>query len=467
MSRVNHYGLLVCLTAVCAVHASAAERIVLREEASDARIRSVSVELSVNGKLFPEPGPEKALKLSVDARFEYGERRLAGTGREAPSLRAIRHYDLAKATIEAGDQTSISTLRKSQRLVVAHGQLEGIELFSPSGPLTYGEQELLRIPGDSLAVLGLLPDSAVDEDESWKAADWVLPLFAGIEAVEKGELTCQLESVSATEARIRFGGDVKGATVGAASVVRIDGHWAYDRIQKIVSRMEWTQTEQRAIGAVSPGLDVVARSKMIRKIAERPLRLTDRDLADLPLEPNDANRLLMFDAPAWNVRFYHDRRWHLFHQTSDVALLRLLDKGGLIAQCNIKKIADAEPGKHLAREQFLADIERALGKNFEEIVQTETLKLKEGLFVERVVVVGSVLRKNTKNEPEPSPMQWIYYLVANSEGRQVSFVFSVDPAQVKELDNRDLSIVAGIEFLAPRALPTPGIKPAANSAPDK
>ena len=117
--------------------------------------------------------------------------------------------------------------------------------------------------------------------------------------------------------------------------------------------------------------------------------VTDRDLADLPLEPNDANRLLMFDTPAWNVRFYHDRRWHLFHQTSDVALLRLLDKGGLIAQCNIKKVPDAAPGKHLSREQFQADIERALGNNFQEFVQAETLRLKEGLFVERVVAVGT------------------------------------------------------------------------------
>src|SRR5437773_231671 len=126
MPWVKQYGMLVCLTGVCAAHASAAERIELREDATDARIRGVSVELSVSGKLFPEPGPDKALKLAVDAHFEYGERRLAGTDREAPSLRAIRHYNLAKATIEAGDQTSISTLRKLERLVVAHGQLDGI-----------------------------------------------------------------------------------------------------------------------------------------------------------------------------------------------------------------------------------------------------------------------------------------------------------------------------------------------------
>src|SRR5262249_47077410 len=201
---------------------------------------------------------DKALTLAVDARFEYGERRLAGTGREAQSLRAIRHYNLAKATIEAGDQTSISTLRKSQRLVVAQGQVDDLDLFSPSGPLTYAEQELLRTPGDSLAVLGLLPASAVEENETWKAVDWGLPLLTGMEAVEKGEIECKLESASATEARVRFGGDVTGATVGAASVLRIDGHYLYDRSQKLITQVAWIQTEKRAIGAVSPGLDVTA-----------------------------------------------------------------------------------------------------------------------------------------------------------------------------------------------------------------
>jgi hypothetical protein len=79
--------------------------------------------------------------------------------------------------------------------------------------------------------------------------------------------------------------------------------------------------------------------------------------------------------------------------------------------------------------------------------------LKEGLFVVRVVAVGTVERRNAKNEPEAAPMQWIYYLVANSDGRQIAFVFSLDPKQAEDLDNRDLSIVAGIEFLAPRAKP--------------
>jgi hypothetical protein len=448
----------VCLACATDGLLRAAERIELREDAADSRIRKVEVELAVSGKLFPEPGPDKALKLEVGAAFEYTERRLAGTGREAQALRAIRHYDQARASIQAGDQTSNVMLRKSARLIVAQGQWDGVDLFSPSGPLTYGELELLRIPGDSLAAVGLLPDSAVESDETWKPADWVVPLITGVEAVEKHDLVCRLASVSPLEAAIGITGDVTGATAGAAAALHVDGRLVYDRKQKLVTRIELTQTEKRSIGAVSPGLDVIAKALLTRSLVARPVRLTDEDLAGLSLEANDASRLLMFDAPAWNVRFYHDRRWHLFHQTSESALLRLLDRGGLIAQCNIKKLPDAEPGQHVSQEQFLADIERTLGKNFRQIEQTEKLKLKEELFVIRVVVSGTVERRNAKNEPEPGPMEWIYYLVAHSDGRQIAFVFSLDPRQADELDNRDLAIVAGLEFLTAKPKPDPAIK---------
>ena len=446
---------LAQLAGFAANRLKAADRIELREETSDARVRSVEVELSVNGKVFPSPGPDKALKLGVEARFEYFERRLPKAGRDAESLRCVRHYIQARASIQAGDQISNTSLRNSLRLVVAQGQLAGIELFSPSGPLTYNELELLHVPGDSLAVLGLLPDATVELSETWKAPVWAVPLVTGLEAVEKGDLTCKVESLQENVARIGFQGEIMGAAAGAAAGIEVTGHLLYDRDQKLVSRVEVTQSEKRAIGAVSPGLDVVAKVIVSRRVADGSARLTDKDLAGLPLDSNAANRLLLLEAPAWNLRMYHDRRWHLFHQSSDVALLRLLDQGGFIAQCNIKRLPQAEPGQHVAEEQFQADIRQSLGKNFQQIVHSEKLKLKDGLYVYRVVAVGSVDRLNEKKEPESGPMQWIYYLVANSDGRQLSFVFSVDPRQAKELENRDLSMVAGVEFLAPRPRPTP------------
>ncbi|MSR59689.1 MAG: hypothetical protein EXS05_18945 [Planctomycetaceae bacterium] len=451
--RSQNNALLIVAIGVLLVAAtqvtSAAEQYALTEDATDQRIFRVEAQLEVSGNLFTQPGPEKALKLMVNARFAFDERRREGAGREAQAFRSVRHYEQAMAAIEAGTQLSNYSLRDRLRLIVAQGEAGGVELFSPSGPLTYDELELLRTPGDCLAMLTLLPDSKVEIGESWQPSEWVMALLSGVEAAEKSSLKCKLDSVEKSTARVTVTGSITGAVLGASATISIEGFFLYDLGRHHIRRIELTQTEKRSIGTVSPGLDVSAKVAVTRTMHSRPQRLTDRNLDELPLDSNDANRLLMFDAPAWNVRFYHDRRWHLFHQSSEAAILRLLDKGGLIAQCNIKKLPDAAPGRHVAQGEFKADIQRTLGKDFQEFAQDDTLKLREGLFVYRVVAVGTVTRANDKKEPVANPMQWHYYLVANDEGRQLAFVFTVDPKLIDDLDSRDLSIVGGLEFFAP------------------
>ena len=444
-------GGVVCL--VIASIGAAAERFELQEDAADGRLCQVQAELEVSGKLFPQPGPDKALKLAVESRFRFAERALKGTGRDAESLRSVRLYEEAQAKIQAGDQHSHSVLRNSQKLVVAAGSLEGVDLFSPAGPLTYNELELLHMPADSLAMLAWLPTSAVEIDETWKAPEWSLPLVTGIEAIEKGKVTCRLESVKESLARVRFEGEVLGASVGASSAVEIQGHFDYDLKRKLVVQISATQTEKRAIGAVSPGLDVSARVKVNRSLHNDDTKLSAKELAAISLEPNQANRLLVFEGADWNMRLYHDRQWHLFQQSREGALFRLLDQGGFIAQCNIKKLATAESGKHVSEKQFQRDIEESLGKNFEQFLHTEKINAKDGLFIYRVVAAGTISRVNDKKEPETNAMQWVYYLVAHPDGRQLSFVFSIDARQIKEFGSRDLSMVGGIEFLRPRPAP--------------
>lgn len=428
----------------------AADRFELVEPADDSRVFATTVDLQASGRLFTTGGAENALKLTVAGRFEFDERRVAGTGRDALSLRSVRHYRVARGSIDAGGQITNPLLRDEVRLVVTAGQSEGLDLFSPAGPLTFGELELLKTPADTLAVRALLPESRIDLEEIWRPADWVLPLLVGIEAAEKSTLTCRLATADSQIAKVTFEGETLGAALGAAANVKVEGALLYDLPGKFIRRVELTQTEKRSIGAVSPGLDVVAKVVVERQPIASPKRLTDADLARITLEPNEASRLLMFDAPAWNMRFYHDRAWHLIQQNTETAILRLLDKGGLIAQCNIRKLPNAEPGQHASEKEFESDIERTLGKDFQQIVQAEQVKLKPGLYVHRVVAVGAVNRVNDKKEPVVAPMQWIYYLVANSDGRQVGFVFSIDPKLADQLQSRDLSIVGGVEFLNPR-----------------
>ncbi|HTI50647.1 MAG TPA: hypothetical protein VL475_06845 [Planctomycetaceae bacterium] len=447
--------------------AHSAERFELAEKGDDNRIFKVAVALDVSGTVYPEAGADKGLKLAVDGKFAYDERRQAGTGRDAQTLRSVRYYHEAEATIHeqslaakaTAEQLSSFLLRDPLRLIVAGGQADGVELFSPSGPLTVQELQLLKYPGDSLALLGLLPDSKVEVTESWQPAEWVLPMLAGIEAAEKSKLTCRLESAEKGAAVISVSGEITGLALGVPAHVQITGRLIYDLELRCLRQAELTQTEKRSIGTVSPGLDVSAKVTVTRAVNEQPRRLTDKDLAGIPLEPNDASLLLMFEAPVWNLRFFHDRQWHLRYQTTEMAVLKLLKDGRPTAQCHIKKLPDAEPGGHVTEEQFQEDVRRTLGKDFQEFVEAEKLKLRDGLFVFRVVAVGSVQARNEKKEPTLIPMQWIYYLVANPEGRQVSFAFAVEPKLAEDLKSRDLSIVGGMEFLSrgPRVTPAKAV----------
>lgn len=455
--------------------AHAAERYELTEAPDDGRIFNVTSNLTVTGKVYPEAGADKALKLQVDAQFTYDERRLPGTGRESQTLRSVRLYERAAAKVHeqavsakpGAEQISNLVLRGSQRLIVAQGQSDGVELFSPSGPLTADELQLLKSPGDSLAVIALLPDSKVEVGETWSPPDWVFPMLANVEAAEKSRLKCTLESAEKNNAVIAVDGEITGITLGVPAHVKLIGRLHYDLDQRSIRRIELTQTEKRSIGTVSPGLDVAAQITITRTLTQNPQRLTDSNLANLPLEPNDASMLLLFEIPDWKMRFFHERGWHLRYQTPEVVILKLMQGGRPIAQCHLKKLPNAEPGNHVPENEFQADIQRTLGKDFQEFVEAEKLKLRDGLYVHRVVAVGSIpdrtIRKETekkegekkdgdkmdpaKQDPAFLPMQWIYYLVAHADGRQVSIAFAIEPKLMEELKGRDLSIVGGLEFL--------------------
>lgn len=431
-----------------------AERVQLAEDLLADTPWQVTTTVAVEGKLYPQPGPQSAIPLKVEAAFRYLEKGTAGTGRQAQALRSIRFYEQAGASIRAGNQVSNIDLRDETRLIVATGSDGGVELVSPSGPLRASELDLLRTAGDSLSVRALLPDSAIEPGESWKPANWVPPFFVGIEAVEKSQLTCRLEKLDKQLATIKVTGEIVGAVLGAGARVEIDGQIEFDVAERNWRKLSLVQKEKRSVGAVTPGLDVEARVTVVRAPAPKARRLSASELSGVPLDANEASRLLMFDAPLWNVRFFHDRNWHLLNQNSDSALLRLLEKGELIAQCSVKKLPDAEPGQHVPEEVFQKDIQKTLGKNFREVIQSERVRLREGRYVYRVVVSGTVASRNDKGDEVLAPMQWNYYLVANSDGRQLALVFSVDPELAKVLKERDLSIVGGLEFLKPAAGPT-------------
>ncbi len=427
-------------SAIVPTNARAAEKFELRESAETGRVFRVEIQPKVKGELDTATGDGKAVahEITVVASLKYLERRLSGTGRDAESLRSLRHYDDADARIEVSRQLTVSRLRNERRLIVAHGRRDGISVYSPTGRMAYEEIDLLRVPGDSLAMLALLPPKSVSVEEEWVTPSWAAQMLAATEAAVKAEITCKLAQVQGGIAYVQFKGRVEGATSGAAAEVDIKGEYQFHISEKYLKRIEVTQTEKRTVGPVAPGMKVTAHVVTVREPSKELGPLTDAAVAAVPLEPEPGLVMLEYRSP-WNVQFEHDRNWHVFHQAEQVAVLRLLDKGSLIAQCNLSPVPPAAAGQHTPEEQFQNDIRMSLGDRLKSIEKAELLKSEDDCFRYRVTVVG---------EANKVPMYWIYYLCADPSGKQVAFVFAVESKLLGQLTNRDLGIVKSLTFLA-------------------
>ena len=424
----------------------AADKVTLNEPVTDSRVYRVDHKLTVTGQLETALGGGKSrtLELKVNAEHRYRERRLSGTGRGPAALRSLRDYNTADAKIVVAGLTSSSRLRDSRRRSVAQGRREGVVSYSPAGTMTAGEVELLEVPADSLALLALLPLNPVEVGDSWEPPSWAVQMLTGTEAILKSQLKCKLDKIKNDTAHVSFSGNIEGATDGASAEIKLSGTYLFDLKRGFVTQAEMIQTEKRSVGAVSPGMNIEARVTLKRRIAETPGPLTTAAAAQIPLEPAASLMELVLETP-WNVRLHYGRDWRLFHQSGDTAVLRLLDAGSLIAQCNMTRISAVAAGKHTSEKQFQNDVRLALGERLTSITKAEQLEVTDGRFLYRVTAVG---------ESNGAQMHWFYYLCAAPSGRQVTFVFAVETKLLKQLANRDLKIVSTIEFLTRQPTPS-------------
>ncbi|NQV23685.1 MAG: hypothetical protein HQ518_04885 [Rhodopirellula sp.] len=442
-------GMLVLLALNSGLEA--AEPISVSEPATDQRVFSVRARLQVNGHIETSSQPAAAsgptadsqkptgLKLEVDGKFSFLERRLPAGGQDADAFRSLRRYQLAEADITIDGQKTVNQLPGNSRQIVAEGTSTGIQVWSPDTHMSYLAVELLRSPGDSLALAALLPSTSVEQGSAWEPAYWTLPMLTGIEAVSKSTLKCTVSKIDDQYVVILVSGGVEGATLGAFANIEIDGQIAWDRKAGHIRQAKITQKEKRTVGAVSPGMNVTATVYIDRQLSGVKGGLTDSVTDAIPISPEADQLALAFSCP-WNLTFACDRDWHVFHQTKDVAVLRYLRNGSLIAQCNVSPVPQAAAGSHTPEPQFQSDIQTALGSQFRKIEKAEQIPTTDGLWLYRVTATGVA---------RDVPMHWFYYLCAAPDGRQVAFVYAVESQLVEQFGGQDIAQVRSLQFLTP------------------
>ena len=414
------------------------------------RLQQVHAVVEVQGKLAVNPDGKSVRRLPMEAKAElkYGERFLT-PDREHAQVRTIRNYDFAQAKIRIQDSTIEQSLRSERRLVGCRVG-EGATLFSLSGPLTREELELIDTAGNSAALDLLVPGKMIAIGETWQPGEAAVAKLLGLEAVAQHDVTATLKKVEDGLAIIDLTGKVSGAVGGVSTEIKLEGKANFHLEERSLTWLAMQYDEQRAIGHAQPGYDATIRVRVQCERASELPQLADPSLSALLAKDQPGQSLLEFEADKAGIELTHDRRWSVMVDRFDTVILRLIDRGDLIAQCNITRLPPLEKGKQLALPEFQQDVERTLKENKAQIVEATQSQMDAGLRILRIVVSGVAAE---------IPIQWVYYHVSNDRGYRASLVFTMEEKLVERFAQIDRELVENLHLtkslLDETKVPTP------------
>jgi hypothetical protein len=361
------------------------------------------------------------------------------------SIKIVRHVIQAAAAINGEVRPTAATLRPEVALLVAEKRDRGwpVLVFSPAGPLTWSELELVQSVGDPLALAGLLPESPVGLGDRWKVRETAAKGVSGYDTVSASSLEATLESADANKARIRIKGRVEGSALGGAGVIDCDGFATFDRDVMRLDRLDLNRVETRQAGPVEAGLEMKSTLTLTLRTAPPAEALSDAALAGVPLAYNRESERLQFTAPGGGATLLTDRDWHIFWEDSRTAILKRLEGGRVIAQCNLMAGPSAGKGRHQDPAQFRDDVKSALKDRFTQFLGAGEIGGRpDGGFRYRVGVQG--------REAELGVI-WYYYLLASPAGDQLLATFTLAEDQLKSFGDGDIEMVGSLRWLTARS----------------
>ncbi|HLJ96371.1 MAG TPA: hypothetical protein VKU02_24570 [Gemmataceae bacterium] len=318
---------------------------------------SSRVELTGTMTLPEEKGQATAKTLAVTgtSAIEYDERILdtAADGQVQKTLRIFRRIDLQR---RVGDRPQESTIRPVVRRMVVLRLHQAEVPFSPDGPLTWGEIDLVRTDVFTPALAGLLPAKPVRPGERWTAEKSAIQELTDMEHIDDGHVECRFEQITTLSrrrhARIAFSGTVRGINEDGPNRQELDGYLFFDLESNHVSYLSlkgisWLlDKDGKALGRIE------GQFVLTRQAHTHAADLRNEALTGAVLEANAENTRLLYENHELGVRFLYPRRWHVAGVHGRQIALDEANGSGLLL--TLESAAQVPSG-----EQFLAE-----SKNF-------------------------------------------------------------------------------------------------------
>jgi hypothetical protein len=308
----------VCAAGLATVPAAAEEPVQIRETFPPGYQYHVSTREELSGSVTlpaekgkPAPRP---ITVSGDRASDYDERVL-GTASDGQVQKTLRIYRRCELHRKVGGQPQQAGVRPEvRRLVLLRRDNIGVP-FSPDGPLTWHEIDLVRRDDFAPALAGLLPEKPVRPGDRWPARAAAVQMLTGLERITEGTVECRLDQVTVLDgrrhARVAFAGTVRGTNEDGPNGQQLDGYLFFDLESQHLSYLSLKgvsfllDKDGKEVGRVE-GQFVLAR-----QVNTRPRDLTDEALRGVVVEPNADNTRLLYDNPELGVRFLYPRRWRV------------------------------------------------------------------------------------------------------------------------------------------------------------
>lgn len=429
--------LVLILLAPMTVHAQTYD---LGEAPKTGESYRIAIETGLTGSLkVNQDGKETAIRINAKNDHLLLERALKTD--KGVIQKSARFYEKAVSLADIGTEKVQRNLREQRRLMVAQRIDDSLLCYSPAGPLTRAELDVVSQHFDTLHLTGLLPTREMAIGDSWAISNPTAQSMCLFEGLLSHDLVGKLLEVKDGLAIVSIEGKASGVELGAMVKLEIKATAKFDLLKHRLIALEWKQKDVRELGPASPAAEMESTTVIRRTVLEEePKELSQTALAGVPSEddPQELLKLLEHKDHKGRYAFLHTRDWHVVGQTDHHLVLRLMERGDFIAQATITAWKKEAPGQHTSIDDFKKQIADSPNWEMEEIAEAGTIPTDEGRFIYRVTARGDL---------DGSKVVQNFVLLAGPQGDQAVVTFTLKPANAAKIGTRDLALVNAIEFL--------------------
>ena len=364
---------VVPLAAPCLLHADPAESYAIASNRQVDSIDHVNILVEANGDVLSRPSSGEKVErqtVSLTCRRDYDEKTLQLPVAADKTLRGVRYYHEASATLKKAAVEQKPTLRPESRLVGVEIVGAKETLFSVKGPFNWDDLDLVATVGESLAVDQLLPAKNVKIGESWKASDDTLAILLGLEEITSNSVQVTLKELTPEFARLELNGHLEGRLYGADNRMDVTAKCRFNRQSNRIDWFAMRLKQTRDSGIVEDGLDWTVLVQIKISGLKTSKNLSDAALAGLPLNATDDLTAVRYLQSGGGCMLTHDRSWFPIDRSRDHDELRRLDHGQDIGLCTISAAPQVAVAKLPNLEQFQGIVQGLPGMKSAEVFET-------------------------------------------------------------------------------------------------